>query len=75
MEVRFWIKSNRGTEKSIVKTLPNRDGYSETELEAYLKEELEDWCSKFVFSAWNHDDNHIRYGFEVLKDPQLKLDL
>jgi hypothetical protein len=59
MWVKLWIKSNRGTDESEIKLLP--DDYDEETLKDYT----EGWCSQF--GAWNHGDNHVRYGFERLK--------
>lgn len=72
MKVRFWIKSNRGTNESVVETFPNWEGLLEKELEARIKSRLEAWCSQF--GAWDHGDNVVSYGYEIIPDPQLKLE-
>ena len=62
MWVRFWIKSNRGTDQEGYEWLPDVDENDET-----IKEALEDWCSQF--GAWDHGDNVVDYGYEVVKRP------
>jgi len=55
MKIRFWIRSNRGTDKSQVVTIPK--GLSDAD----LKLRLEKWCSQF--GAWGHGDNVVQYGW------------
>lgn len=61
MFVRFWLKSNRGTNVSAVRML--EDGLDKVDIKGYL----ESWCSNY--GAWDHSDNHVQYGYEVLDPP------
>lgn len=62
MWVRFWIKSNRGTDQEGYEWLPNVDENDET-----IKEALEDWCSQF--GTWDQGDNVVNYGYEIVERP------
>lgn len=58
MRVRFWIKSDHGTNREAVVRLPNN--FEEID----IKGKLESWCRQF--GAWNHGENVVNYGYEVL---------
>lgn len=64
MWVRFWIKSNRGTDQEGYEWLPDVDM---DENDGTIKEALEDWCSQF--GAWDHSDNIVDYGYELVERP------
>jgi len=68
MWVRFWIKSNRGTDTGAYEWLPD-DEFEKDDEEA-IKAELEEWCRNF--GAWDHSDNIVDYGYEI-KDPPLEV--
>jgi hypothetical protein len=55
----FWIKSNRGTDVRTVFKIPN--SWSNHD----IKRSLEKWCSGFT--AWEHSDNIVRYGYKKIK--------
>jgi hypothetical protein len=57
-QVRFWIKSSRGTDRAETVCVPAE--WSEDS----IKDELEEWCEQF--GAWHSSENLVSYGFEVL---------
>ena len=63
-DFKFWIKSNRGTNKFAIKKIRIPEDYTEKEIESLLKYELEEWCSGFA--AWTQ--SWIHYGYIDLQE-------
>lgn len=59
LKYRFWITSNRGTDRSEIVNLPS------DWTKAQIEEELEEWCKQF--GAWHHSENNVNYGFELME--------
>lgn len=57
--VLFWIKSSRGTDNCAVFQYPQKVDKSR------ITADLEEWCAGFT--AWVVSENHVSYGYRVLK--------